>query len=212
MNSQLLAFVGVCILITLVPGLDTAMVTRNVVTRGRRAGIMTAAGTATGLFVHASAVALGVSAILLRSALAFDALKLCGAVYLTVLGLLALRASWRKGTPAQSLAHVSETRRVPRLTNPYLQGLLTNVTNPKAAVFFLTFLPQFLTGGEAVVPRALALAVIPVALTLVWLSLYAVLLGRFAAFLRRPTVQRYQERLMGVVFIGFGLRLAVEHR
>ncbi len=212
MNSQLLAFVGVCILITLVPGLDTAMVTRNVVARGRRAGIMTAVGTASGLFIHATAVALGVSAILLRSALAFDALKLCGAVYLTVLGLLALRSSWRKGAEASSLTAVVEARRVPRLTNPYLQGLLTNVTNPKAAVFFLTFLPQFLTGGGAVVPRALALAVIPVALTLVWLSLYAVLLGRFAAFLRRPTVQRYQERLMGVVFIGFGLRLSVEHR
>src|SRR5690349_23648885 len=95
MSGQLLAFIGVCVLITLVPGLDTALVTRNVVARGRRAGILTALGTSSGLFIHAVAVALGVSAVLMRSATAFEAVKLCGAAYLGVLGVLALRASFR---------------------------------------------------------------------------------------------------------------------
>lgn len=101
---------------------------------------------------------------------------------------------------------------LPRLTHPYLQGLLTNVTNPKAIVFFLTFLPQFLGPGPGAVPKALALAlaIIPVALSLTWLTLYAALLGRIAGFLRRPVVQRWQERVLGVVFIGFGVRLAAE--
>lgn len=212
MSNQLIAFIGVCILITLVPGLDTALVTRNVVARGRRAGIVTALGTSSGLFVHAVAVALGVSAILARSATAFEVVKLCGAAYLGVLGLLALRASFRRpagveGTPPQ---HTPASARLPRLTHPYLQGLLTNLTNPKAVIFFLTFLPQFLGAGSAVVPRALALAVIPVALTLVWLSVYAALIGYIAAILRRPAVRRWQERVLGLVFIGFGLRLAIE--
>jgi len=212
MTNQLLAFVGVCILITLVPGLDTALVTRNVVAREWRAGIMTGLGTSSGLFIHAVAVALGVSAILLRSAVAFEAVKLCGAAYLGVLGFLALRASFRRepdadDAPAQDES-ASATR--PRLTHPYLQGLLTNVTNPKEIAFFLTFLPQFLGTGQGAVPKALALAVIPVALSLAWLTLYAVLIGRIAAVLRRPAVRRWQERLLGVVFLGFGVRLAAE--
>jgi len=213
MTNQFLAFVGVCILITLVPGLDTALVTRNVVARGRRAGVVTALGTSSGLFIHAVAVALGVSALLARSSVAFEVVKLCGAAYLGLLGLLAVRASFRR--PVETMpdhAHaVPASPRLPRLTHPYLQGLLTNVTNPKAIVFFLTFLPQFLGTGPGAVPKALALAIIPVALSLTWLTLYAVLLGRMAAILRRPAVQRWQERVLGIVFIGFGARLAAEH-
>ncbi len=127
-----------------------------------------------------------------------------------MLGLLALRASLRRPGSADAPTPHAATPRFPRLTHPYLQGLLTNVTNPKAIAFFLTFLPQFLGTGPGAVPKALALAVIPVALSLVWLTLYATFIGRIAAFLRRPAVQRWQERLLGVVFIGFGVRLAVE--
>lgn len=211
MTSQLLAFVGVCVLITLVPGLDTALVTRNVVARGRRAGVVTALGTSSGLFIHAMAVALGVSALLARSATAFEVVKLCGAAYLGLLGLLALRASFRRPVEIPPERERAVLPKVPRLTHPYLQGLLTNVTNPKAIAFFLTFLPQFLGTGPGAVPKALAVAIIPVALSLTWLTLYAALLGRIAAILRRPAVQRWQERVLGVVFIGFGARLAAEH-
>jgi len=127
-----------------------------------------------------------------------------------VLGFLALRASFRRGPDADDAPAQDESATCPRLTHPYLQGLLTNVTNPKAIAFFLTFLPQFLGTGQGAVPKALALAVIPVALSLAWLTLYAVLIGRIAAVLRRPAVRRWQERLLGVVFIGFGVRLAAE--
>jgi threonine/homoserine/homoserine lactone efflux protein len=212
MNGGFLAFVWVSLLITLVPGLDTALVTRNVVARGRRAGMLTALGTSSGLCFHAVAVALGVSAILLRSATAFEAIKLCGAAYLGVLGILALRGSFRRNptpdgdTAPRAHGHVKTTR----LTHPYPQGLITNVTNPKAFAFFLTFLPQFLGSGQGVVLKALALAMIPVALNLAWLSIYAMLIGRIADFLRRPAVRRWQDRLLGAVFIGFGVRLATE--
>jgi threonine/homoserine/homoserine lactone efflux protein len=212
MDGNVLAFVWVSLLITLVPGLDTALITRNVVARGRRAGMQTALGTSSGLCIHAVAVALGVSAILLRSATAFEAIKLCGAVYLCLLGLLAVRGSFRHHDTEDDPATTREPTdgKPPRLTHPYLQGLITNVTNPKAFVFFLTFLPQFLGSGQGVVLKALALAMIPVALNLAWLSIYAVLIGRIAAFLRRPIVRRWQDRLLGVVFIGFGVRLATE--
>ncbi len=144
-----------CVLITLVPGLDTALVTRNLLARGRRTSVITALGTFSGLFIHVTAVALGVSAILLRLAVAFETVKLCGAAYLGMLGSLALRVSFHQGPDADIGSGQDNpalaTR--PRLTHPYLQGLLTNVTNPKATAFFLTFLPQFLGTGQAPCPR-----------------------------------------------------------
>lgn len=210
---RLLAFTAVCVAITLTPGLDTALVTRNVATGGRRAGQLTALGASSGLFVHAGAVALGVSAILLRSAFAFQAIKAAGAVYLLLLGVLALWGSRKRGATAGVTGVAARRGRLPSPGSPYAQGLLTNLTNPKAALFFLTFLPQFLSGGGgSVLGEALLLATIPFALNIVWLSLYAALLGRFVHLLRRPAVQRFQERLLGLIFIGFGVRLALESR
>jgi threonine/homoserine/homoserine lactone efflux protein len=211
MSSQLLAFVGVCILITVTPGIDTALVTRNVVARGRWAGIETSLGTSCGLCVHAVAVALGVSTILLYSATLFTALKLAGAVYLGILGVLAVRGAWRAAPETSSDAPVSRRDLAP-LTRPYIQGLLTDLTNPKAVLFFLTFLPQFLTPSGNAVLTALSLAAIPVALNLVWLGLYSCAVGRMAPLLRRPAIRRMQEGLLGAVFIGFGIRLAFERR
>src|SRR5579875_241398 len=147
LDHRLLAFAAVCVVITLTPGIDTALVTRNVAVRGRRAGLLTALGASTGLFVHAGAVALGVSAILLRSAVAFQVVKTAGAIYLLVLGVLALWSS-RAGSAAKTEEFAPARRgRLPSPGSPYAQGLLTNNTNPKAALFFLTFLPQFLGGG-----------------------------------------------------------------
>src|SRR5262249_8010917 len=159
MSSQLLAFVGVCILITVTPGIDTALVTRNVVARGRWAGIETSLGTSCGLCVHAVAVALGVSTILLYSATLFTALKLAGAVYLAIPGVLAVRGAWRAGAGPETSSDAPASRRdLAPLTRPYVQGLLTDLTNPKAALFFLTFLPQFLTPSGNAVLTALSLA------------------------------------------------------
>jgi threonine/homoserine/homoserine lactone efflux protein len=213
MSSQLLAYVGVCLLITVTPGIDTALVTRNVVARGRWAGIETSLGTSCGLCVHAVAVALGVSTIVLYSATLFTALKLGGAVYLGILGILALRGAWR-GDAKSDVPGGSPTwrRDLAPLTRPYVQGLMTDLTNPKAVLFFLTFLPQFLVPGGNAVLTALSLAAIPVALNLVWLGFYSVAVGRIASVLRRLAVRRVQEGLLGAVFIGFGVRLAFEQR
>jgi threonine/homoserine/homoserine lactone efflux protein len=209
MSSQLLAYVGVVLLITVTPGIDTALVTRNVVARGRWAGIETSLGTSCGLCVHAVAVALGVSTIFLYSATLFTALKIAGAVYLGILGILAVRSAWR----GDAISGLPKSRPdFAPLTRPYVQGLITDLTNPKAVLFFLTFLPQFLTPGGNAVLTALSLAAIPVALNLIWLGFYSVAIGRIASVLRRPSVRRAQEGLLGAVFIGFGVRLAFEQR
>jgi threonine/homoserine/homoserine lactone efflux protein len=204
-----IAYVGVFLLITVTPGIDTALVTRNVVARGRWAGIEASLGTSSGLCVHAVAVARGVSTILLYSATVFTALKLAGAVYLGILGLHALRGAWR-GDATSDLPKPWQD--FAPLTRPYVQGLVTDLTDPKAVIFFLTFLPQFLVPGGNAVLTALSLAANPVALNLVWLGIYSVAIGRIAVVLRRPIVRRVREGLLSAVFIGFGVRLALEQR
>jgi threonine/homoserine/homoserine lactone efflux protein len=207
MTDRLLGFAGVCVLLTFVPGVDTAVVTRSALARGTRAGVRTALGAASGLFVHAAAVALGVSALLARSAAGFELLRLCGACYLVVLGALTLRRAGQAHDPQDA-----ELRRLPRL-GPFAQGLLTNLTNPKAALLFLTLLPQFLSpswsSGRAL-PLALALATIPATCSFTGLGLYALGLGRLRPLLQRPGVRRLQDRILGGVLIALGARLAAE--
>ena len=206
MTDRLLGFAGVCVLLTFVPGVDTAMVTRSALARGTRAGVHTALGAASGLFVHAAAVALGVSALLARSAAGFEVLRLCGACYLVVLGVLTLRGAGRGRDPDDG-----EPGRRPRL-GPFAQGLLTNLTNPKAALLFLTLLPQFLSSSSSgrALPLALALATIPATCSFTGLSIYALGLGRLRPLLQRPRVRRLQERVVGGVLVGLGARLAAE--
>jgi threonine/homoserine/homoserine lactone efflux protein len=208
MTDRLLGFVGVCVLLTFVPGVDTAMVTRSALARGTRAGVHTAAGAASGLFVHAAAVALGVSALLARSAAGFEVLRLCGACCLVVLGVLTLRGAGRAARDGDDAAPGPGRLRL----GPFAQGLLTNLTNPKAALLFLTLLPQFLPSSSATsgLPVALALATIPATCSFTGLSLYAMGLGRLRPLLRRPRVRRVQERIVGGVLIGLGARLAAE--
>ena len=206
MTDRLLGFADVCVLLTFVPGVDTAMVTRSALARGARAGVQTALGATSGLFVHAAAVALGVSALLARSAAGFEVLRLCGAGYLLVLGALTLRGAGRDSDP-----YAAAPARGLRL-GPFAQGLLTNLTNPKAGLLFLTLLPQFLssTPSGRALPLALALATIPATCSFTGLSLYALGLGRLRPLLQRPRVRRLQERIVGGVLVGIGARLAVE--
>ena len=197
---ELWGLLAVSIGMTLVPGIDTAMVLRVTLRSGRGAGLATAAGCATGLFVHAAAVAAGLAALVAASATAYQALKIAGAVFLIVLGIATLRGAER-------------VARAPRLEpsgHPFALGLLTNLGNPKALLFFLSVLPQFLDGSDAALPTALAVAVIPVACSLGGLSLWAVASSRLRELLRTPRARRIQERIMGTVLIALGLRVAVQ--
>jgi RhtB (resistance to homoserine/threonine) family protein len=203
MHVALLPFLAISILLIVIPGPDTAMVTKNAVVGGRRSGVYAALGVSLGLTIWTAAAALGIAALLRASEVAFDALKIAGAIYLAWVGVGMLRS---RGMVAEDAARPTSGRRALR------QGLLSDLGNPKIAVFFTSLLPQFVHGeGQAFVPL-LFLGGLFAAITLFWLAVYALAVGHASGWLRRPAVRRTLDRFTGVVLIGFGVRLALERR
>jgi RhtB (resistance to homoserine/threonine) family protein len=202
---DLLPFLGISVLLIVVPGPDTAVVMKNALLGGRRAGVQAALGVTLGLAVWTLAAAAGLAALLQASEIAFTALKLVGAAYLVWIGVQLLR------TREAAVVGEAAPRRVAG-ARALRQGLLTDLGNPKVGVFFTSFLPQFIHGAGAAFPALLALGAIFAGLTLAWLAAYGVAVGHAAAFIRRPRVRRALDRITGAVFVGFGVTLALERR
>jgi len=205
-DPRIYAFIGVAALLTILPGADMALVTRNVLAVGRRRAMLTIAGIGAGCVIHATASALGLSAILATSATAFNIVKTLGAGYLVWIGIQSIRDA-RRPAAAPSTASTARAR-----LGPFLQGFLTNILNPKVAVFYLTFLPQFIAPGESVLRRSLLLASVHIAMGFVWLTAYAWFIDRLGAVLTRPRVKAWLERVTGGLLIALGARLAWERR
>ena len=196
--AELAGFLVVAAVVICTPGQDTALTIKNALAGGRRSGLATALGVALGQGVWTIAAAAGIVAILRASQPAFTALRLVGAAYLVYLGLQSLVAAARRrharapttarSTPGGSLR----------------QGLLSNLANPKMAVFFTSLLPQF--GDSFVV--LLALGLLFCTLTLAWLCAYAFAVARAGDVLRRPRVCRTIDAITGIALVALGLRLA----
>jgi len=227
-DPRLFAFVGVAALLTILPGADMALVTRNVLALGRRRTTLTILGICGGCVIHATASALGISAILATSATAYNVVKTVGAAYLVWLGVQSVRgssaarllgasAARQLGSSAARQLGSSATSR-PAAEAPssraaaFAQGFLTNVLNPKVAIFYLTFLPQFISPGEPVLTRSLLLATVHILMGMVWLTAYAWFIDRLGAVLTRPVVKAWLERVTGGLLIALGARLAWERR
>jgi threonine/homoserine/homoserine lactone efflux protein len=224
-TTALLGFALASTLVILAPGPDSMLVMRNTLRGGRRAGWVTACGTLSGLTIWALAAALGLSALLRVSHVGYDVLRFCGAAYLIWLGVTSLAHFRRKNSaepvaPAGGSAPAVPGPTVPGPTGPgtarprraYLNGLLSNLLNPKISVFFMAFLPAFVPVGASAAEFSLVLGIWFIAETGLWLAVVAWLADRGVRWLRRPAVQRWIERVTGIVLIGFGLRLATESR
>jgi threonine/homoserine/homoserine lactone efflux protein len=212
MDPQLWAFLLVATLLAVTPGTDTLLVARNVLGRGRAAGLATIAGIAAGCFVHATLSAIGVSLILVRSAEAFHALKWGGAAYLIVLGIQSIRGWWRAADVAPAVTAADRARTGPRRLQSFREGLLTNVLNPKVGLFYLAFLPQFIRTGDPVFARSLLLGGLHVGIGVLWLSLLSVSLVRIRPLVESRLWRARLEGATGAVLIGLGVRLAAERR
>jgi RhtB (resistance to homoserine/threonine) family protein len=210
MGLHLLVFIGVAAIVIVIPGPDTAVVTKNVLMHGRRAGLGTSLGVSAGLSIWTIAAAVGVASLVRASEMAFTVLKILGALYLVWLGIQALRAAGHPPAaddPSQGVAAPGMGAR-----GGFRQGVLSDLANPKIGIFFTSLLPQFVSAGHAVLLPFLVLGAIFVAMTILWLLAYTVVAARAAQTLMRPRVRAALDRFTGIVLIGLGLRLAVEHR
>ena len=208
MTQLLLLFIAAASILTITPGVDTAMVLRTSAAEGPRSGGAASLGICLGLLAWGTGAAFGLTALLAASAPAFTLVKWAGAAYLLYLGaklILKPRTSFAAASTAAAV-----TKKGSR--DAFHRGFLTNMLNPKVGVFYVTFLPQFIPHGVNVAAFSLLLAGIHVLLTLLWFSLLIALTVPLGRFLAEPRVVRNLDRLTGCVFVGFGVKLALAKR
>jgi threonine/homoserine/homoserine lactone efflux protein len=201
--ETLVAFVAVSAVVICTPGQDTALTIRNTLAGGRRGGVATAAGVSAGQAVWTIAASAGIVALLSASEPVFRAIKLAGAAYLVYLGLQSLVSAVRGYEHLPTARTRGDTSAVPRA---FRQGLLSNLGNPKMAVFFTSLLPQFASTFAGLLTLGLVFAT----MTLAWLSLHAVAVAHAGELLQRPKVRRTIDVVVGTVLVAFGLRLATD--
>ena len=209
MLSQILIFIIPVTLLTMTPGVDTLLVIRNSNRGGWRDGVVSSFGICCGLFVHALVSVVGISLILLQSALAFNLLKIVGAGYLVWLGLSSLRSAFRQSQdlPLQkSFAADFQFRR------SFIEGLLSNVLNPKTIIFYMAFLPQFIDPAGSALQQSLLLASLHFVIAMIYQSSLAALVEKAGCWLRKSGVRRCLDGLTGGILLLLGLKLAFESR
>lgn len=200
-----LSFVGLAVLLVLLPGPDFAVVTRNTLAGGRRRGTWSALGVTTSNAVQGVVAALGLGALIVRAEPVFETIRWAGVAYLALLAAQSLRAAVRGRDDEDA------TGRTPSgvALAGFRQGFLSNITNPKVLVFYLAVLPQFLH-GSAGAAQAVLLALTHAVLSLLWLLIVVTGLDRVGALVRRRRVRRAMDGVTGLALLGFGARLAVE--
>jgi threonine/homoserine/homoserine lactone efflux protein len=203
------AFLGISVLVIVAPGQDTALTIRNALIGGRGAGASTAVGVVASQLVWTLAASAGVTALLRASEPAFAAVKLAGAAYLTYLGLRALRGAFLRSGDANASDPTRAARRITRWT-AFRQGLVSNLGNPKMAVFFSSLLPQFAPHRGASFVTMVLLGLVFASMTLTWLTGYSFVVAGLGDVFRQPAVRRAFDGVTGVVLVGLGVRLAAE--
>ncbi|MGO4492316.1 LysE family translocator [Arthrobacter sp. 2YAF22_2] len=215
--QALLAFAVVAGLLTLVPGLDTALVLRSSISRSRGFAFATALGINTGAMVWGVAAAVGVSALLAASEVAYRLLTLAGAAYMVWLGLALLWKSWRPGAPpthpeAGARGAVAQVG-LPaghQVFRGWLTGAGTNLLNPKVGVFYIATIPQFIPAGTSPLLMGMLLAGVHCILAMIWFSALIFATGFLSRWLKGARTVRIIDSITGTVLVAFGLKLALE--
>jgi threonine/homoserine/homoserine lactone efflux protein len=218
--SDIASFALVAGLVTIIPGLDTALVVRTTVTQGRRRGFAAAFGINTGVLIWGAAAAVGVSALLAASQLAYDVIRAAGAAYLVWLGTAMLLRTWRHRDTARPDTARPDATSTPQATSrtpdsvvrTWLRGATANLLNPKIGAFYLAMLPQFIPAHSSHLLMGLALAGIHDVEGLVWFTMLISAVHLARRFLDGSRVHKIMDRITGTVLIGFGLKLALSSR
>lgn len=203
-------FVVLAVLLVLVPGPDFAVVLKNALVGGRRRGFAASLGVVSSNVVQGTAAAFGLGAVIASSQTLFEAIRWAGVAYLAWLGVQALRSAWRARDAEPEGDAPTPPASSARVLAGWRQGFLSNITNPKVLVFYLSVLPQFLHPGEASVASGVALAYTHAALSLLWLAVLVTVLHGAREWVRRRRVRRTLEGLTGAALLGFGARLAAD--
>ena len=205
MMESIGVFLLMSLLLILVPGPDSGLVIQNSIVHGKKAGMKTVIGSVSGLFIHTAAAVLGLSALIVKSAWLFTVLKWVGAAYLIYIGISSLRTVLRKEEPAAMT-------KAKKQKSFYLQGFITCASNPKVAVFFLTFLPQFVTDNMNHMLQFSLMGLAYDVMTVMVFTLYVLLIEAFSRWLKKPVVQKALQGTTGAVLVTFGVRLALERQ
>jgi len=202
--DNLIAFTVAATLLTLTPGLDTALILRTAAVEGKQQALRAALGINSGCLLWGAAVAFGLGALIAVSELAFNVLKYCGAAYLGWLGLNMLLRPRKSLTPVEAAVKPSQ--------NWFLKGMMGNILNPKIGIFYVSFLPQFIPQGQPLVAWTFGLVSIHVAIGMLWSIILIAATKPLASLLRREKVIAWMDRATGMIFILFAARLAVSKR
>ena len=207
MDNSLWTYLIAISLLTVTPGVDTVLIIRNTTRGGWRDGVLSSLGICSGLFVHALVSAIGISVILLQSAWAFRGLRFAGAAYLVWLGLVSLRSAVRRkaavGLDDHPTSHAGFNPR-----RSLREGLLSNVLNPKAIVFYMAFLPQFIDPAGSAIGQSLFLAGLHFLIAMVWQCLLASAVDQARRWMQNGPVRRTLDGITGTVMVFFGVKLA----
>ncbi|MGN7178252.1 LysE family translocator [Cytobacillus firmus] len=203
--NDFFTFLILSLFVVMSPGIDTALITKRTISDGRTEGYKMGLGITAGSLVHTFAAAFGLSAVLMQSAAAFKVIKYAGAVYLIYLGLSSFISLKKKKNSEIETEVKSDMKK-----SAFKQGLLSNVLNPKVAMFFLTFLPQFVKAGENAQQQLIIMGIIYTLMSISWFFLYVFFINYLREWLMSPKVQRVMDKATGVVLIGFGLKLAMD--
>ncbi|MGW1072534.1 LysE family translocator [Streptomyces sp. NPDC002537] len=208
-TTALWSFAVVVGLLTLTPGLDTALILRTAALGERRRAWGAVLGIQTGTMIWGALASLGVTALLAASPVAYEVLRWAGVGYLTWMGARMLRDTWRRRGEAGAVAPEEPGERPGGLLAGWRRGLLTNLLNPKMGVFYVAVLPQFIPAGSSHVVMGLLLASVHVLLALVWSTVLIVCAQAMRGWLRKPVARRVLDRVTGAVIVGFGVKLAL---
>ncbi|UUE57617.1 LysE family translocator [Pectobacterium aroidearum] len=205
LTESLIAFTFAATILTLTPGLDTALILRTATVEGSKKAFHAAFGIQVGCLIWGAMVAFGLGTLIAASELAYNILKWCGAAYLCWLGLQMLLK------PRNELV-MATSQDAPKHQNWFLRGMLGNVLNPKIGVFYVSFLPQFIPAGHSVVLWTYLLVLIHVVIGTLWSSTLIAATRPLSRFLRRGSVVKWMDRTTGVLFLAFAARLALSRR